>query len=177
MRDFKAELEAKEAKHFKKKLGGASGDLMLGSGGGAGDDLEDEGGGGGPTFVPKAIDADDSDDDDDDDDDSDDDSDDDDDTAALLAELERIKKERAEEAARKEAEAQEAEALEKAEELATGNPLLNLRGPADFTVKRRWDDDVVFKNQTRGEPKVQKRFINDTIRSDFHKRFLNKYIK
>ena len=41
----------------------------------------------------------------------------------------------------------------------------------------RWDDDVVFRNQTRNEPKKQKRFINDTIRSDFHKRFLNKYIK
>ena len=98
--------------------------------------------------------------------------------AALLAELDRIKTERAEEAARKEADRLEAEALERAEEVAGGNPLLDLRqGAADFTVKRRWDDDVVFKNQTRGEPKSQKRFINDTIRSDFHKRFLNKYIK
>jgi hypothetical protein len=42
---------------------------------------------------------------------------------------------------------------------------------------RRWDDDVVFKNQTRGQPKVQKRFINDTIRNDFHRRFLQRYIK
>ena len=44
-------------------------------------------------------------------------------------------------------------------------------------VKRRWDDDVVFRNQARGEPKAQKRFINDTIRSDFHRRFLTRYIK
>jgi protein CWC15 len=44
-------------------------------------------------------------------------------------------------------------------------------------VKRRWDDDVVFKNQTKHEPKTAKRFVNDTIRSDFHRRFLNKYIK
>lgn len=44
-------------------------------------------------------------------------------------------------------------------------------------VKRRWDDDVVFRNQTRGEPKVQKRFINDTIRNDFHRRFLHRYIR
>lgn len=51
--------------------------------------------------------------------------------------------------------------------------------PADpsFALKRRWDDDVVFRNQTRGEPKAQKRFINDTIRNDFHKRFLERYIK
>lgn len=40
-----------------------------------------------------------------------------------------------------------------------------------------WDDDVVFRNQSRGEPKAAKRFINDTIRSDFHRKFLNKYIK
>jgi protein CWC15 len=44
-------------------------------------------------------------------------------------------------------------------------------------VKRRWDDDVVFKNQARTEPKRQKRFINDTVRSDFHRRFLDRYVK
>jgi protein CWC15 len=36
---------------------------------------------------------------------------------------------------------------------------------------------VVFKNQARGEPKTQKRFINDTIRNDFHKRFLQRYVR
>jgi len=36
---------------------------------------------------------------------------------------------------------------------------------------------VVFKNQTRGEPKAQKTMINDTIRNDFHRRFLNRYVK
>ena len=44
-------------------------------------------------------------------------------------------------------------------------------------VKRRWDDDVVLRKQERGEPKAQKRFVNDTIRNDFHRRFLNRYIK
>ena len=48
---------------------------------------------------------------------------------------------------------------------------------APVQVKRRWDDDVVFKNQARTEPKQQKRFINDTVRSDFHRRFLDRYIK
>ncbi|KVI02372.1 hypothetical protein Ccrd_019365 [Cynara cardunculus var. scolymus] len=43
--------------------------------------------------------------------------------------------------------------------------------------EERWDDDVVFKNQARGENKPQKRFINDTIRSDFHRKFLQKYMK
>lgn len=41
----------------------------------------------------------------------------------------------------------------------------------------RWDDDVVFKNQARGETKTAKRFINDTIRNDFHRKFLQKYMK
>jgi protein CWC15 len=44
-------------------------------------------------------------------------------------------------------------------------------------VCTRWDDDVVFKNQAKGEIQQQKRFVNDTIRSDFHRRFLNCYIK
>lgn len=94
-----------------------------------------------------------------------------------MAELERIKAERAEEA-RAKAAAEEAAARDKRqEELATGNPLLDLSSDRAFATKRRWDDDVVFRNQARDEPKVGKRFINDTIRSDFHKRFLNKYIK
>lgn len=44
-------------------------------------------------------------------------------------------------------------------------------------LKRKWNDDVVFRNQAKGEPEVKKRFINDTIRNDFHKRFLNKFIR
>ena len=64
--------------------------------------------------------------------------------------------------------------------------------PKDFNVKRRyvlllltcpvltelansvrWDDDVVFKNQARGtEDKKPKEFVNDLLRSDFHKRFM-----
>ena len=68
-----------------------------------------------------------------------------------------------------------------------GNPLLN---PRAFNVQRRWDDDVIFKNQARGtEQKGKKEFVNvciylawtlrstltifqDLLRSDFHKRFM-----
>ncbi|KAK9816718.1 hypothetical protein WJX72_004146 [[Myrmecia] bisecta] len=138
----------------------------------------DVGGAGGTkakVLVPKTLDADDE--DGDQSESSDDDSDDDDDEEAeLLAELERIKKERAEEAARKEAEERAAAEKSLQEEVIRGNPLVHQAGPA-FQVKRRWDDDVVFKNQARGEPKAQKRFINDTIRNDFHRRFLSRYIK
>jgi protein CWC15 len=45
-------------------------------------------------------------------------------------------------------------------------------------MKRRWNDDVVFRNQAKGEPdQNKKRFINDTVRNDFHKRFLNKFVR
>lgn len=98
-----------------------------------------------------------------------------DEEAELLAELERIKKERAEEAARKQKTVDAEKESQLREEVARGNPLLNQN--LAFQVKRRWDDDVVFRNQARGEPKAQKRFVNYTIRNDFHKRFLNRYIK
>lgn len=33
--------------------------------------------------------------------------------------------------------------------------------PQDFSIKRRWDDDVVFKNQARGtENRQDKEFVN-----------------
>lgn len=137
-----------------------------------------------PILQPNAADADYSDDSRDGSSSEDDDGEDDDEEeeAELLAELERIKRERAEDAARKAADG--AEQLDKAEasELLRGNPLLAeklIAGEMDvsFALKRRWDEDVVFRNQAQGEPKVQRRFINDTIRSDFHRRFLDKYMR
>jgi protein CWC15 len=45
-------------------------------------------------------------------------------------------------------------------------------------VRRRWDDDVVFKNCAKGQlEKPGGRFINDSLRSDFHRKFMEKYIK
>ncbi|MXQ94552.1 hypothetical protein E5288_WYG003458 [Bos mutus] len=102
---------------------------------------------------------------------------------SLLAELEKIKKERAEEQARKEQEQKAEEERIRMENILSGNPLLNLTGPsqpqANFKVKRRWDDDVVFKNCAKGvdDQKKDKRFVNDTLRSEFHKKFMEKYIK
>jgi len=112
----------------------------------------------------------------DDSDEDSDDSDDEDDTAELLAELQRIKKERAQEEARKEQEKKAVEERIRMENIISGNPLLNSQ--ANFKVKRRWDDDVVFKNCAKGteEHGKEKTFINDTLRSDFHKKFMEKYI-
>ncbi|VDD90398.1 unnamed protein product [Enterobius vermicularis] len=109
--------------------------------------------------------------------DEDDDSD-EEDTAELMAELARIKKERAvEKAQRDAAEAEERERI-RTENLLHGNPLLNT-DTSDFKVRRRWDDDVVFKNCAKGldERKKEPTFINDAIRSEFHKKFMEKYIK
>jgi len=142
---------------------------------GGGDDDDDDGGAGPKRRVDKgkgpahAADAGRNDDHDDDDDD-----DDDDDTADLLRELERIKRERAEEqerAAKLKAEEQE---RIRTEQILVSNPLLNQ--PTDYALKKKWYDDVIFKNCAKNEPEVKKRFINDTIRSDFHRKFLSKYV-
>jgi protein CWC15 len=100
----------------------------------------------------------------------DDDDDEEDETAELMRELEKIKRERAEQRAKEEADKDAKDQEQREYDIARGNPLLN---PTDFNVKRRWDDDVVFKNQARGtEDKKPKEFVNDLLRSDFHKRFM-----
>lgn len=91
-----------------------------------------------------------------------------DETELLMRELEKIKRERE--------EARKAEEVKTDLEAIHGNPLL--APEPSFSVKRRWDDDVVFKNQYKGlDNTAKKRFINDTTRSDFHRKFLDKYIK
>ncbi|CAD5124365.1 DgyrCDS12653 [Dimorphilus gyrociliatus] len=109
------------------------------------------------------------------DEDSDEEDDDDDDTAALLAELQKIKKERATEALKKEEEKKAEEERIRTDNIIKGNPLLNTN--IDYKVKRRWDDDVVFKNCAKGSEKEERGFINDTLRSEFHKKFMDKYVK
>jgi protein CWC15 len=119
---------------------------------------------------------DDKDDSDSDDSEDSDDSDgsDEEDTAELLKELEKIKKEKAEQARLQEETQRADHEREQEQAVMAGNPLIN--ASEGFQVKRRWDDDVVFKNQSRGAPVQKKRFVNDAIRNDFHKKFLSKYI-
>jgi len=115
--------------------------------------------------------------------DSDSDSD-DDETAALMAELQKIKREKAVEEKEKDEKRKIEEERIRMENILTGNPLLRDKYAAagseksDLKVKRRWDDDVVFKNCARAEPdKTEKTFINDSLRSEFHRKFMDKYIK
>ncbi|KAF3430280.1 LOW QUALITY PROTEIN: hypothetical protein E2986_14036 [Frieseomelitta varia] len=98
-----------------------------------------------------------------DDDDSQSESD-EDDTAALLAELQQRKEQN------KKKKRQEEERT-RMENILSRNPLLSSSqgGRTDMKDRRRWDDDVVFKNCARSEPKKKHDvFINDSFRSEFH---------
>lgn len=96
----------------------------------------------------------------------------------LLMELEKIKKAQLEEKIKKENEIKE-----KAQnEILKGNPLLNQSYEissisGEYSLKKKWYEDTVFKNQSKLEQKPKKRFINDTVRSDFHRKFLSKTIQ
>jgi len=125
---------------------------------------------------------------DDEDENDDDDDDDEDETAELLRELDKIKRERAEEKQRQEREANTKTEEERAAEIAMGNPLLNLAAAlgqtpktanvgGTFAVKKRWDDDLVFKNQAQSAPQQPTHFVNDLLRTEFHKKFMAKFIK
>ncbi|KAK3942987.1 Pre-mRNA-splicing factor Cwf15/Cwc15 [Diplogelasinospora grovesii] len=193
-RDLRAELLAAEAAHYAKTHGGEAAAIedakpessaaakrpleLTGADGENGEEEEED---------PEAkrrrileetrdIDADDSDEEEDDDDDDSDDDSDDDDEAELQRELERVRRERAEKREKEERERAAVEAEARERDIALGNPLLN---KPDFNLKRRWDDDVVFKNQARGtdDKGKKKEFINDLLRSDFHKRFMSKYVR
>jgi protein CWC15 len=115
--------------------------------------------------------------------DSDSGDDSDDDTAMLMAELNKIKAEKAADDEEKEMVRRDEEERIRMENILTGNPLLKEKyadtaAKSDMKIKRRWDDDVVFKNCSRAEPEHKEgTFINDSLRNEFHKKFMDKYIK
>ena len=89
------------------------------------------------------------------------DDDEDDDEDELMRELAKIKEERMNSALKLENERIEFEKARVMGEALTGNPLLanaqQTHGAGDvdgFVVKRRWDEDVVFKNQVSFSPLV-----------------------
>jgi protein CWC15 len=150
---------------IRKKYDDADADAGDDDDSGGWSDVDKDGGGAGDD-----LDASSDEDDDSDDDDSDDDE------AALQAELAKIKAEREAVKRKKQAEEDAVEESKMEEAALLGNPLLAHEN-ASGKLKRQWNDDVVFRNQAKGEPATKKRFINDTVRNDFHKRFLNKFIK
>merc|ERR1719229_651986 len=59
------------------------------------------------------------------------------------------------------------------DDVIKANVLLNQNMDRGYSLKRHWTEDTVFKNQAVA-PTKKKRFINDPVRNDFHKRFMNK---
>eukprot|EP00035_Acanthoeca_spectabilis_P021987 m.441344 g.441344 ORF g.441344 m.441344 type:complete len:220 (-) comp18651_c0_seq1:1668-2327(-) len=163
-KDFKAELEERERLHFTKRKADEEGALA---------EVQEQ-----AEKRMKAIEALDPDLDADDviEDQEESSDDDDDDEAELLRELQKIKAERAAEAAEREIAKNEEQERVKADVFMHGNPLLN-QNATDFAVSRRWDDDVVFKNCAKKEDSSANEFVNDTLRSAFHRRFMDKYLK
>mmetsp|Transcript_14649 Transcript_14649/g.42684 ORF Transcript_14649/g.42684 Transcript_14649/m.42684 type:complete len:232 (+) Transcript_14649:50-745(+) len=104
----------------------------------------------------------------------DDDDDDDEDTEELMRELAKIKEERQAEEELQNEQKRKQDERSRRDEVMRGNPLL--QAASDMSLKRKWDDDTVFKNQAKTAPKAKVRFINDAVRSDFHRKFLNKYV-
>ena len=90
-----------------------------------------------------------------------------------------IREEKAKQKAKQEELERKRQMEENSNEIRLGNPLLRNKlhdKNNNFNIKRSWTEDTVFKNQAP-PLKKQKRFINDTIRSDFHRKFMDKYIK
>ncbi|ORX59673.1 Cwf15/Cwc15 cell cycle control protein [Hesseltinella vesiculosa] len=179
---LKEELRLAEEEYYQSKNKQAASDRLLtgadGDEGGTIDEIQQRAMAEAEKLA--ALDKEDSDDEDDSsDEDESDEEDDDDDTEELMATLARIRQERAEERERQELERQQEQEDQRQQESMTGNPLLNIgEQKSDFQVKRRWDDDVIFKNQARGDDeRPNKRFVNDMLRSDFHRRFLHKYVQ
>ncbi|GAC96054.1 hypothetical protein PHSY_003633 [Pseudozyma hubeiensis SY62] len=114
----------------------------------------------------------------------------------LLLELEKIKAERLAEKTRLAHLNAATETLSRQDEIARGNPLLNLQNAfqrdtpqplatedsPNFAVSKRWDHDVIFKNQASAAGNTGRQdgkggFVNDLTRSEFHRKFMHRYIK
>jgi protein CWC15 len=102
-------------------------------------------------------------------------SDSEDEEALLQKELAKIKREREVERRAKMIAEARANKKRQREDVIKANVLLAQKMDSSYSLKRHWTEDTVFKNQATAQTK-KKRFVNDPIRNDFHKRFMNKYI-
>lgn len=95
----------------------------------------------------------------------------------LFKELEKVKKEREEERlANLKAKAKEEQ--ERREKTMMGGNSLLIPDSQDFSISRKWYDDTIFKNQARGVRETpKKRFVSDMLRSDFHRKFMSRYVR
>lgn len=89
----------------------------------------------------------------------------------LLREFEKVKQQREREEKKKLEEKAKYSIANRESELLKGNPLLN----STYTLSKRWYEDTVFKNQAKRVDE-KKSYVNDHIRSEFHRKFINKYV-
>lgn len=98
----------------------------------------------------------------------------DDETEQLLQELERIKREKA----LKEAQQRE---LEEEEAAKNSNPLLRFSeegGQGNEAPKRGWRTGTVFNNKrSKKDGNQDKKIEKNVLESDFHRRFLERYVR
>ena len=108
-----------------------------------------------------------------------------DDAEELRRELERLRREKEAEKQRRQREADLLAEQQQKDSAVKNNPLLvghlgegGGGSGAPATFKRHFGDDTVFSNTHSGETDHLKkaRFINDAVRSDFHRRFLARFV-
>jgi len=113
------------------------------------------------------------------------DSSEEDDAEELMREYEKLKREREDEKRLKELAKIEEIKRRQQEDVMQGNPLLNAQLndatsaalAGGYSMKRKWYEETVFRHYARNEPQDKKRFVNDTVRRDFHRRFLARTIQ
>ena len=94
-------------------------------------------------------------------------------TEELLHELAKIKKE-------KEEKLEKNKRQDDTEFFKTSNPLVqvaDMNTRADFKPKRNWRETTSFRTRDHLVKPSDKGYTNDTLNSDFHKKFLDKYVK
>ncbi|ANQ06120.1 Cell cycle control protein cwf15 [Plasmodium coatneyi] len=112
-------------------------------------------------------------------DDSSEDESEDEEEKELLRELENLKREKMEKERQEKLEQERLQSRKN--NVLTNNPLINLEDNSDneegegLSRKRKWTEEAIFRNTCeKKEKKIT--FINDTVRTAFHKKFLFKYI-
>ncbi|CUM63582.1 uncharacterized protein PRCAT00001161001 [Priceomyces carsonii] len=94
-------------------------------------------------------------------------------TVALMAELEKVKEE-------KRLKKNQEEQRVKVENAKVSNPLVPLsktKLPDDFKVKKDWRNSTAFKKTNSPKKGDDDSYTNDTLNSDFHQKFLSKYVR
>jgi protein CWC15 len=98
----------------------------------------------------------------------------------LRLEIEKIRKERQETKRRQTQEKKIKEQIELADKCNPLNDPVTFSSPEEgnnLQTTPKWTDDSVFRVDYRTGKGPEKRFINDTTKSDFHRRFMDKYFK